>query len=98
MIRRVCKNGAGGLRTCMHMHIMRVRGMTSFPLNLPAVSTFDFQSRKTNSQKIVAFTCFRSRARDAASMHRAEDRVNATALSAEVHAMAVPKSDLPTQE
>ena len=72
--------------------------VTSFRLNLPASPAFDFQSRKTNSQKIVALTCSRSRARDAASLVDAEDRVNATALSAEVHAMAVPKSVLPTQE
>ena len=72
--------------------------MTSFRLNLPALSTFDFQSRKTNSQKIVALTCSRSRARSAALLAFVEDRVNATALSAEVHAMAVPKSGLPTQE
>ena len=53
--------------------------MTSFLLNSPVLSAFDFQSRKTNSQNIVALTFFRSRARSAALLAHAEEFVNATA-------------------
>ena len=50
------------------------------------------------TSEIDEYTSIRSAARGTIPLVDAEVRVNSSALSAEVHAMAVPKSGLPTQE